>query len=100
MYHTIRTTEVEKHVRRLVFRFLDPTQKPKVYGPTRVMFGDRPAAAITSVCIQETAKTYKHIDEKAAEMIIEDMYVDDLASGADTPEEIEQRKKGIVEIFS
>ena len=100
MYHTIRTTEVEKHLRRLVFRFLDPTQKPKVYGPTRVMFGDRPAAAITSVCIQETAETYKHIDEKAAEMIIRDMYVDDLASGADTPEEIEQRKKGIIEIFS
>ena len=100
MYHTIRTTDVEKHVRRVVFRFLDTTQKPKVYGPTRVMFGDRPAAAITSVCIQETAKTYKHIDEKAAEMIIKDMYVDDLASGADTPEDIELRKKGIVEIFS
>ena len=99
MYHTIHTTEVERHVRRLVFRDLDPTKEPKIYGPTRVMFGDRPAAAISTVCIKETAETFKHIDEKAAEMINDDMYVDDLTSGAESTDDIEERKKGITEIL-
>ena len=100
MYHTIRTTEVEKHLRRLVWRNLDTDEEPRVYGPTRVMFGDRPAAAISAHCIRETADTYKHIDEEAAEKIKQDMYVDDLTSGADTKKDIERLKLKIVEILA
>ena len=99
MYHTIHTTEVEKHLRRLVFRHLKTDEKPKVYGPTRVMFGDRPAAAISAHCIRETADIYKHIDEQASELIKNDTYVDDLTSGADTIEDIERLKINIVEIL-
>ena len=99
MYHTIHTTDLERHVRRLVFRNLDETQELKTYGPTRVMFGDRPAAAISTVCIKETAEIYKHLDEKSAAMIDNDMYVDDLTSGTNSTDEIELRKKGIREIL-
>ena len=99
MYHTIHTTDRERHLRRLVFRNLDSSQETKVYGPTRVMFGDRPAAAISTVCIKETAETFKHIDQKAATMIDEDIYVDDLTSGSETLEEIQQRKEGISQIL-
>ena len=74
-------------------------ESPKVYGPERVMFGDRPAAAISSVAIKETAEIYKHKDEIAARMIQRDMYVDDLSSGVDTKEDVEGCKKKLVEIL-
>ena len=99
MYHTIHTTEVEKHLRRVVFRFFNKDEKPKVYGPTRVMFGDRPAAAISSICIRETAEIYQHVDEEAARIIKEDMYVDDLASGAETEADIARLKVKVTDIL-
>ena len=39
------------------------------------------------------------LGEKAAAMIDNDMYVDDLTSGTNSTDEIEQRKKGIREIL-
>ena len=99
MYHSIHTTEVEKHLRRLVFRHLKTDEEPKVYGPTRVMFGDRPAAAISAHCIRETADIYKHIDEEASEKIKNDMYVDDLTTGTDDYERLQTLKTNITEIL-
>ena len=46
MYHTIHTTEKEKHLRRVLYR-RNPTDEFTTYGITRAMFGDKPAAAIT-----------------------------------------------------
>ena len=99
MYHSVHTTELEKHTRRILFRE-DTSKEFKTYGITRVMFGDKPAAAIAAEAIKETARMYKHIDEEASQKIIDDTYVDDTATGADTPEDIERLKKKIPEIFA
>ena len=99
MYHSIFTTELEKSIRRILWRDLDTTKKPKVYGFKRVTFGDKPAACIAAVAIKETAKIYSHIDPVAAQKIEEDIYVDDMATGAETRQEIEKLKKSISEIF-
>ena len=46
MYTQIHTTITEKHMRRVLWRFLKTDEGFKTYGVNRVMFGDRPAAAI------------------------------------------------------
>ena len=77
---------------------LDDTQETKAYDPTRVMFGNRSAAAISTVCIKETAEVFQYLDEKAAAMIDNDIYGDELTWGTNYSDEIEQRKKGIRDI--
>ena len=100
MYNTIHTTEPEKHMRRLLWRFGNVNEKFKTYGVNRVMFGDRPAAAICSVAIRETAEIYKSIDEDAAEKIKNDTYVDDITTGTDDKNEIPVLKENITAILA
>ena len=57
------------------------------------------AAAIASEAVRETAKVYRHIDEDAADKIIEETYVDDSATGADAPEDITRLKESIPKIM-
>ena len=89
MYHSVHTTEKEKHLRRILYR-KDSADEFETYGITRAMFGDKPAAAITAEAIKQTARTYKHLDEEASQKIQEDTYVDDTVTGADTMEEVKR----------
>ena len=66
MYTQIRTTPREKHMRRVLWRFGNTDEDFIVYGVDRVMFGDRPAAAISAVVIRQTAEIYRSINEEAA----------------------------------
>merc|ERR1712208_256279 len=81
MYTQIHTTVKEKHMRQILWRFLNTNEQFKTFGVNRVMFGDRPAAAITSLAIRETAEIHKDINERAADIIKNDTYVDDITSG-------------------
>ena len=47
MYHTVHTTELEKHLRRII-------HNSKTYGFTRAMFGDKSAAAIASEAVRDS----------------------------------------------
>ena len=100
MYHSVLTTKTEKFLRLMVWRDMQLDQPPKTYGFETVTFGDKPAAIITACAIQETAKTYTHIDPEAARIIEEDLYADDIVTGAETTEEINKLKKSIPEILS
>ena len=61
IYHTIHTTELERHLRRVLWRNMRTEEEFKTYGIERVTFGDKPAAAISTVAIQETADIYINI---------------------------------------
>ena len=99
MYTNIRTTEAEKHMRRVLWRFTDTDKEFQTFGVDRVMFGDKPAAAVTSVAIRETATTYKDINEEAAQKIIDDTYVDDVTTGTDDKDNIPILKRDISAIL-
>ena len=86
-YWSLRTGEVEKHIRRIVWRYGDSTLPWKIFGFCVVSFGDRPAAAILEVAIKKIAELYKSVDPEAAHKITTDRYVDDIASGG-TPEQV------------
>ena len=99
MYTNIRTTEKEKHMRRVLWRFTNTKDEFITYAVDRVMFGDRPAAAVTSVAIRQTANIYKNISEEASQKIINDTYVDDVTTGTDIKENIPALKRDISAIL-
>ena len=100
MYHSIKTTEKERHVRRILWRDMKGDREPQTYGIETVTFGDRPAATISAVALKETAEIFKHINEDAAQKIKEDTYVDDLLTGAEDVEETISLKNNIEAILS
>ena len=80
-YFSIQTGEVEKHIRRIVWRYGKSNEKWRIFAFRTISFGDRPAASILEIVIKRTAKLFGSIDPEAAQKIISDRYVDDFASG-------------------
>ena len=99
MYHQVETTLVERHLRRLLWRHLDTSAEFKCYGIETVNFGDRPAAAIVTIAVRRTAEIYKDVNPTAARAIIDDIYMDDIVTGADNKEKAESLKEGISKIL-
>ena len=80
-YHSLRTGEVEKHLRRVLWRFGNLDSNWKVFAFSTVSFGDKPAAALLEIAVKKVAELNSNIDPVAANRIINDRYVDDFASG-------------------
>ena len=83
MYHSIKTTEKERHLRKVLWRDADATQPIKTYDTEVMMFGDRPAAAIATVALHKTATIYEEVNKEAAKKIKRDSYVEDIVTGAE-----------------
>ena len=99
-YHTIFTTELEKNIRRIVWRDMKTDSEPKTYGFSRPTFGDKPAGAVCAAAVALTAETYSYIDEDAAQKIKEDSFVDDIVTGDDKRQRVEELKESFTEILS
>ena len=77
---------VEKHVRRIVWRYGKKKSKWRIFGYLCVSFGDTPAAALLEVCFRMIIKMFGNIDPLAASRLLEDHFVDDVTSGGDVHE--------------
>ena len=86
-YYSLKTGELEKHLRRVCWRYGDSKKQWRIFGFNTVSFGDRPAAAFLEIAIRRTAHLNQHIDPLASRRVIEDRYVDDLSTGG-TPSEV------------
>ena len=81
-YNTMKTSVVEKHLRKFVWRWSD--EEPwQDYAIDAVHFGDGPAACQLEISKQKVATLGRYIDEEAADKMIADSYVDDNFSGGD-----------------
>ena len=100
MYHSIKTTPQETHVRRIVYRCLDQNAEIETYGIDTVHFGDRFAATIASVALPKTAEIHSDIDPEAAAKIINDSYVDDIVSSTEDQEQYERITTNMTTIMS
>ena len=78
MYHTIKLSDLDQHTHRFLWRNMETERKPDVYVMTSVSFGDKPAGAIASLAMKKTAELQTHVHPRAAKMIIENSYVDDI----------------------
>merc|ERR1712121_362037 len=89
-YNSIKTGEVERHVRRYWFRFTQ-NEPWKVYGANCVMFGDRPAASLMTIAVERASESYPEVQKlkiasdelikEDAEKLRRDSYVDDIHNG-------------------
>jgi hypothetical protein len=98
-YNAMYTGKQEQFLRLSVWRD-SKTDKPfKTYGAQRVMFGDKPAANVLEYAKILAADKGQLIDKVAAIKIVNDSYVDDSLSGANTLEEV-LRLKGSQKVDS
>ena len=72
---------VEKHVRRVVWRWGDKSSPWNIYGFLVVSMGDRPATVVLHIAIKITVIKFGHVDLMAARCINEDMFVDNVQTG-------------------
>ena len=89
-YNSIKTGQVERHVRRYWFRFTQDAPW-KVYGANCVMFGDKPAAGLMTIAVEKASDCSSEViklDIAPAELVLSDAkklksdtYVDDFHSG-------------------
>ena len=80
-YYSLKTGELEKHVRRVCWRYGNSSGRWRTFGFKTVSFGDRPAASFLEIAIRRTAEMHQSIDPLASARIKEDRYVDDLSTG-------------------
>ena len=88
-YQSVKASERDQHLRRVLWRGGDKDQQPKVYKTGVVNFGDKPAGCMALTCVRETADLYENIDKDAAAKLKDDNYCDDVASGADDKKKAE-----------
>ena len=65
-YFTMRTGELEMHIRRVVWRYGNGDAKWRHFGYRTVSFGDKPAATFLDIVINKTARRFADIDQQAA----------------------------------
>ena len=86
-YYSMRTGDLEMHIRRVTWRYGKTDQKWRHFGFRTVSFGDKPAGVFLDIVLRKVAVMFKHIDPSAAEKLNKDRYVDDVATGG-TNEEV------------
>ena len=87
MHHSVLLSEADVHCHRFLWRDLDSSRKPEVYAIQRVNMGDRPAAAIATEALRQTAEKCKTAHKKAAEFVLNSTYMDDLVDSVNTIDE-------------
>ena len=73
-------------MRRAVWRYVDSKSEWRHFGYATVSFGDRPAATLLDIVINKAARRFSDIDPDASTKIINDRYVDDIATGGSAQE--------------
>ena len=98
MYQSIKAGIVEQHCRRVIWRGCDTNKEFETYVLSTVTYGDVCAGYITTSALRLTAEMFKSVNEDAASKLINDIYVDDVTTGADDRPKVEMLKECMEEI--
>ncbi|XP_068680692.1 uncharacterized protein [Montipora foliosa] len=85
MYHTVKTTELDQHTHRFLWRDMDSRREPDTYIiiMLRVSFGDKPSATIATVALRKTAEVSREKYPESADIIQRNTYTDDTIESTD-----------------
>ena len=78
MYHSVKTTPVEQHTHRFLWRDMNVCGEPDTYVSQGVPFGDKPSATIATVALRKTAQMGEELFPEAAKIVMENTYMDDI----------------------
>ena len=95
MYHRILIPEADQHVHKFLWRNLETERAPDVYVKTVLTFGDNPAPAMAQTALRKTADEAKEVFPKAAKVLKENTYMDDICDSVRTEEEERELTKSI-----
>jgi len=83
MYHTVKTSELDQHIYRFLWRDMDSTREPDSYIIQRVSFGDKPSGTIATVALRKTVEMTRNEYPQAADIIQNNTYMDDIIESKD-----------------
>ena len=83
MYHTVKTSELDQHTHRFLWRNMDGTREPDTYIIQRVSFGDKPSGTIATIALRKTAEMMRNEYPEAADIIQNNTYMDDIIESKD-----------------
>ena len=92
-YYQMFTGLIEKHVRRIVWRYGNKQSEWIIFGYLVVSFGDACAAGLLEICFKLIIAMFGVIDLIAARRLKDDRFVDDITTGGNNKEV--QRFKGV-----
>ena len=96
MYYSVKLKPgLDFHTHRFLWRDLDTEKAPDTYVLTSPSFGDRPAGTIAAVALRKTAEMGSKRYPKAAAVVLENTYVDDMLESFEKEEEARQCAKEI-----
>ena len=98
MYHAIAIPLKEQMTHLFVWRDHDD-EAPSTYAMTAVNMGDRPSATIAQIALRKSAEMSKESFPRAAEIIIESTYMDDITASTNSTKEsylLTQQIEGIL----
>ena len=78
MYNSVKISELDQHTHRFLWRDMDKQKEPEHYVMQAVTFGDRPSGAIAVTALRKTAELSRESHGQAAEIIMNNSYVDDI----------------------
>ena len=78
MYHTVKTTVLDQHTHRFLWRDMVTNKVPDTYVIQRVSFGDKPSATIAMMALRKTAEMRSEQYPDAAQIVKHNTYMDDI----------------------
>ena len=84
MYHAVKTDSLDQHTHRFLWRNIEIERESDVYVITSVSFVDKPARNIATLALRKTAEMGKETYPKAANVIQNSTYVDDVIDSVDS----------------
>ena len=75
MYHTVKTTVLDQHTHRFLWRDMVTDKVPDTYVIQRVSFGDKPSATIATMALRKTAEMGSEQYPDAAQIVKHNTYM-------------------------
>ena len=89
MYNSVYLEDIEQHTHRFLWRDMEE-RTPDIWCITRVNMGDKPAGAIAVEAKDMTAERFRHLSPRAADIIVNSSYVDDIVDSVPSLPEARQ----------
>ena len=99
MFLQIQLKQEDQNSHRFLWRGLKTNEEPKRYCMTRVTFGSTSSPFLSIATVQKHAREHQSEYPRAAQEILENMYVDDLLSGSEDDESALEIKNKLTELM-
>ena len=100
MYHTVKTSVLDQHTHRFLWRDMESNRSPDIYVITSVSFGDKPAGAIAQLALRKTAESESDKYPQAADTLIKNTYMDDVLDSANSVHDAKKLTRDVDEVLS